>query len=64
MSSVRVLPGQGPGPRLRRALKERESCFVRFAQDPEAQVWVCARMGGKVYSTALAADEEWVSGVL
>jgi len=64
MSSVRVLPGSGPSRKLRRALAERESCFVRFADDPSARVWVCARVGGKVFSTPLSAEEEWVSGVL
>lgn len=64
MSSVRVLPGDGPSRKLRRALADRESCFVRFAGDPSARVWVCARVGSRVFSTPLASDEEWVSGVL
>ena len=64
MSGVRIFPGEGPGPRLKGMLKDKESCFVRFRQDPQARLWVCARMGRRVFSTPLSPEEEWVSGVL
>lgn len=64
MSAVRTLAGEGPGPQLRRVLRDKESCFVRFRHDPQQRLWVCARMGDRVVGTPLAPDEEWVSGVL
>ena len=60
LKTVRLFPGNGPGPNLAAELTDSESCFARFAHDPDGRLWVCARVGPKVYTSPLAYADEWV----
>lgn len=60
LKTVRLFPGVGPGPSLAVELSDSESCFARFAHDPDGRLWVCARVGQKVYSSPLSHADQWV----
>jgi hypothetical protein len=60
LETIRLFTGEGPSASLVTLLAKNESCFARFAHDPEARLWVCARVGDQVYGTLLGHDEEWV----
>lgn len=60
LGTIRLFAGNAPSPRLTRELQNQETCFARFAADPDARLWVCARVGSKVYGTVLGRDEEWL----
>ena len=58
--TVRLFGGDRPSARLVPNLERKETCFARFADDPEGRLWVCARVGREVFGTVLAPDEEWL----
>jgi hypothetical protein len=60
LKTVRLFPGEAPGPSLAAELSDSESCFARFANDPDGRLWVCARVGRKVYTSPLAYADQWV----
>ncbi len=60
LETIRLFTGQGPSASLTNMLAKDESCFARFAHDPEARLWVCARVGDRVYGTLLGQQEEWL----
>ncbi|RMG07723.1 MAG: hypothetical protein D6731_23130 [Planctomycetota bacterium] len=63
VTTVRLFPGQGPSAGLARQLGRGESCFARFAGDPERRLWVCARVGERLFGSVLERDDEWLSGL-
>lgn len=62
MTRVRVLSGSQPGPQLGHLLVNRESCLVRFREDPGKKIWVCSRLGDRIFGVPLNHDEQWVAG--
>jgi hypothetical protein len=60
LETIRLFTGDGPSAALSTMLADNESCFARFAHDPEARLWVCARVGDQVFGTLLGQDEEWL----
>lgn len=60
LETIRLFTGEGPSASLVTMLARNESCFARFAHDPEARLWVCARVGNRVFGTLLGHHEEWV----
>ena len=60
LNTVRFFPGRGPSNALANQMADRESCFARFAHDPESRLWVCARVGAKIFSSPLSREDEWV----
>ena len=60
IGTVRLFAGARPSARLARELQDEESCFARFTADPQERLWVCARVGRRVFSAVLGTEEEWV----
>ncbi len=61
LNTVRFFAGTGPSPALASVMADRESCFARFARDPESRLWVCARVGSRIFSSPLDRQDEWVA---
>ena len=59
-NTVRLFSGTGPSHALAHQLADRESCFARFTRDPESRLWVCARIGRRIFSSPLAREDEWI----
>lgn len=61
MTRVKVLQGRWPGPDMGLMLADGKSCYARFVEDPHNQIWVCSRLGDRVFGVPLSRDQEWVA---
>ena len=55
--TLRFFAGTGPTHALTLQLADRESCFARFAHDPKSRLWVCGRVGDRIFSSSLPPED-------